>query len=165
MVVAQRESPGATTPGLGFGQLGRIDLSNEGKGGRVPHQDTPDPDAGASAMAQALAQAFATCVLISFENREFVDAFDRLHGTNLSRRSSPLDLAIDDAAGRMSAELRTFVEFVRESVWDRIGTQAIAELLVHPNGRCWCAGQGECGWCTHVLPCGHEQGECPGCEP
>ncbi|HVI00887.1 MAG TPA: hypothetical protein VM869_19355 [Enhygromyxa sp.] len=34
---------------------------------------------------------------------------------------------------------------------------------LHPDGRCTCAGEGRCTWCTGLFPCGHKRAECPGC--
>jgi hypothetical protein len=42
---------------------------------------------------------------------EFVANYDRLRGTNLSRKGSAFDMAIDDATGRMESEVAGFVEF------------------------------------------------------
>jgi len=56
------------------------------------------------------------CVL----QKEFVENIDRLYGTNLARRGTGLQLAIDDASGRMQKDIRTFIRFVKEQVWDRL---------------------------------------------
>lgn len=33
---------------------------------------------------------------------------------------------------------------------------------LHPNGKCTCAGEGSCEWCTGTFPCGCKRSECPG---
>jgi hypothetical protein len=34
---------------------------------------------------------------------------------------------------------------------------------LHPAGRCTCAGEGRCDWCTSVALCGCKRCECLGC--
>ena len=51
-------------------------------------------------------------------NTELVREYDRLRGTNLSRRGTGLELMIDDATGRTEDDVRGFVEFC-EDVWGR----------------------------------------------
>ncbi len=58
---------------------------------------------------------------------ELVAEYDRLSGTNLSRRGTPLDLMIDDAVGRQEKEMHGFVEFVRECIYERIPRECIAK--------------------------------------
>lgn len=59
---------------------------------------------------------FDQAVLRCAANTELVTQFDRLNGTNLSRKGSPIELAIDDASGRTNADLAKFVDFVAEIV-------------------------------------------------
>ncbi len=67
---------------------------------------------------------FEECVRASFADRALVAEFDRLKRTNLSLRGTGLDLRIDFASGRFEGEVKEFVEFVKECVWDRVkGTQ------------------------------------------
>lgn len=56
-------------------------------------------------------------------NQEFVENFDRLRGTNLSRRGAPIGLAIDAATGRMESDTELFYDFVLEYVWLPIAQQ------------------------------------------
>lgn len=63
---------------------------------------------------------FAQCVMQAASIPEFVREFDRLSGTNLSRKGSQLELMIDDATGRTDAEVAAFIDFVRDVVWDRL---------------------------------------------
>jgi hypothetical protein len=63
---------------------------------------------------------FADCVLACLNNRELLASLDRLRGTNLSRRGSPIELAIDEATGRAEADVAVFLEFVKDVVWDRL---------------------------------------------
>lgn len=51
-------------------------------------------------------------------NKELVAEYDRLRGTNLSRRGSPLELAIDDASGRFESDARDFYEWATD-LWLR----------------------------------------------
>lgn len=50
-------------------------------------------------------------------NKDLVTQFDRLTGSNLSLKGSPIDVAIDKASGRTNAELASFIAFVFEFVW------------------------------------------------
>lgn len=63
---------------------------------------------------------FLVCLHASAANSDLVREFDRLHGTNLSRRGSGLELAIDDASGRTESDVRQFCEFVAEFVYARV---------------------------------------------
>ena len=60
---------------------------------------------------------FFDCLMICASNKEFVAAFDRLTGYNLSLRGSALDLAIDKSSGRLNDGLAEFINFVFESVF------------------------------------------------
>lgn len=73
------------------------------------------------ALAIALADpAFMEVLMVVAANAELVREFDRLYGSNLSRRGTPLELEIDDATGRTNADLGAFVAFVYECVWLRV---------------------------------------------
>lgn len=63
-------------------------------------------------------------------NKELVAQFDRLTGSNLSLKGSPIDVAIDKASGRTNADLAAFVAFVFEFVWLTL----IASSEVTTNG-------------------------------
>lgn len=65
--------------------------------------------------------SFAECLGSSSRNAELVANYDRLRGTNLSQKGSGLDLAIDQASGRMETELEGFIEFVWEFIFLRFG--------------------------------------------
>lgn len=53
-------------------------------------------------------------------NDELVSNFDRMRGTNVSRKGAPLDIAIDQATGRFEHDMGLFLEFVYECVWLRM---------------------------------------------
>jgi hypothetical protein len=61
--------------------------------------------------------SFEDIVLKAIETPELVAEFDRLAGTNLQKKGSPLDRMIDDATGRNSDELEMFVSFVFGCIW------------------------------------------------
>ena len=65
---------------------------------------------------------FAQCVTESFKNEELVSEFDRLTGSNLSLKGSPLDLLIDESCDRFRDEARSFIFFVYDAVWSRLPT-------------------------------------------
>jgi hypothetical protein len=60
---------------------------------------------------------FEKCLLEAAATPGMLVEYDRLNGTNLARRGTPLDLAIDQATGRMEAEIEGFVEFVRTYIY------------------------------------------------
>jgi len=68
----------------------------------------------------ACASAFKACVMLCAADVEFVAAFDRLTKSNLQGRGSPVDLAIDDATGRLPEDAKLFVAFVFDVVWSRL---------------------------------------------
>lgn len=70
---------------------------------------------------------FSECVLLCFDEREFVAAFDRLRGTNLMGKATSVERLVDAATGYDAAsssvrhdELVQFVAFVYEVVWSRV---------------------------------------------
>lgn len=71
---------------------------------------------------------FAECLVVAISTQDFVAQFDRIHGSNLLRRGSPLDLAIDDSTGRYDADAAAFEAFVREYVWDRLPADVREDL-------------------------------------
>lgn len=70
---------------------------------------------------------FEDCVLYCARNRELVHHFDRLTGSNLSLKGSGLDLAIDEATGRVRGDAQEFITFVWECVWIRLPPEAFGE--------------------------------------
>lgn len=53
----------------------------------------------------------------ALNHMEFVREFDRLNGTNLMRRGSPIELAVDMGTGRYESDVKEFVAFFDEYVW------------------------------------------------
>jgi len=66
---------------------------------------------------------FAEVVQVAAANKELVAQYDRLSGTNLSLRGSPIEVQIDLATGRIKSEVPGFVEFVHETIWLPLLTQ------------------------------------------
>jgi hypothetical protein len=64
-------------------------------------------------------ELFRVVVLHCFDDRRFVEGFDRIMGTNLLGRGSPVDRMVDDATGRFEHDAAKFIEFVHETVWTR----------------------------------------------
>lgn len=62
---------------------------------------------------------FPETVLACWDTPGFVAEFDRLHGSTLAS-GDRLNRAIDEATGKREEDLRAFVAFVREVVWDRL---------------------------------------------
>jgi hypothetical protein len=55
---------------------------------------------------------FSEVLRACLQNGELVEQFDRLRGTNIARRGSPMELVIDDASGRTRDDLDKFTAFV-----------------------------------------------------
>lgn len=63
---------------------------------------------------------FTECVQECWRNRELVAEFDRLKGTNLSLKGSPIETEIDLQSGRFESDMDQFFDFVYDTVWSRI---------------------------------------------
>jgi len=61
--------------------------------------------------------SFEECLLECGANAEFVTHFDRLAGTNLSGRGSPIELAVDRATGKEADDVKRFADFVLHYIW------------------------------------------------
>ena len=72
--------------------------------------------------------AFLRCILEAAKIPELVFEFDRLQGSNLSRKGSALDLMVDDATGRIDDDLAAFVDFVHKAVYQRLDPDVLADL-------------------------------------
>ena len=77
---------------------------------------------------------FNECVLYCAENKELIENFDRLRGTNLSRRGSPIELMIDDSTGRLQHDLSLFCAFVFEFVWIRLPLTCLPDASFTRSG-------------------------------
>lgn len=66
---------------------------------------------------------FLECLQLCAGNKELVSEFDRLTGSNLSLRGSPIDVMIDQASGRTETEIEAFIQFVHEFIWIPTGNQ------------------------------------------
>jgi len=66
---------------------------------------------------------FLACLREAAKHKELIAEFDRLSGSNLSRKGPPIATMIDDATGRTAAEVRLFAEFVYEYVYLRIAPE------------------------------------------
>lgn len=74
------------------------------------------PDAAALAYRVTYQEA----LLAAARNDELLAQFDRLNGTNLLGRGTPLDVMIDQSTGRLAAEAAMFVDFFDEYIWARL---------------------------------------------
>lgn len=71
--------------------------------------------------AAALDPWFHQCLDVAIGERELVENFDRLYGTNVCMRAAaPIDLAVDEASGRRDADFERFCEFVFDFVYARL---------------------------------------------
>ena len=64
--------------------------------------------------------AFLDCVRHAIATPDLVKEFDRLRGTDLSGRASPIAQMIDQATGKADHDVRLFLEFI----WDVIFCRA-----------------------------------------
>ena len=63
---------------------------------------------------------FEECVAMCATDMELVDLFDNLKGTNLMQRGTTIDVMADQASGRYDSDVRIFIDFVRECIWERV---------------------------------------------
>lgn len=61
---------------------------------------------------------FPDVVMECFDNAEFVHHFNRLMGCSVA--VGGITGAVDEATGKRGDDLRKFVEFVREYIWERL---------------------------------------------
>ena len=50
-------------------------------------------------------------------NKELVKEFDRLNGTNLSLKGTPIEIEIDKATGKLDDDMIKFINFVYEYIY------------------------------------------------
>lgn len=62
---------------------------------------------------------FALCATEAAGCTELVSQVDRLYGTNLLRRGSPIELMVDHATGRQDTDMQTFLRFVWNCIFIR----------------------------------------------
>lgn len=72
----------------------------------------PDPAVAPSWLEQ--------CTREALRCPELLEQFDRLAGTNLRLRGSPLDVQIDVSSGRLARDTALFVAFVHEAIASRL---------------------------------------------
>lgn len=59
-------------------------------------------------------------------NGELLANYDRLRGTNLAGRGTPIDRMIDEATGKLEEEAQAFFDWCRE-MFERLGREAVDE--------------------------------------
>lgn len=62
---------------------------------------------------------FLQCVEATLQTKEIVEQVDRLYGTSLMRRSSPIERMVDDATGKSDEDMQTFLRFVWNCIFIR----------------------------------------------
>lgn len=62
---------------------------------------------------------FIECMEMCIDNKNLIREFDRLNGTNLSRKGLVIEVMIDEVSGRFEEDFIQFVDFV----WDHIFTR------------------------------------------
>lgn len=63
---------------------------------------------------------FQETVMFCYENDEFVKQYNRLTNSDLKQIKKPLDFEIDVQTGKLSDDLKKFVDFVFDTVWLRV---------------------------------------------
>ena len=76
---------------------------------------------------------FRQCMAESMTCPELVAEFDRLTGSNLSLKGSPINLMIDDATGRIAGNFAAFMGFVMEFVYLRLPPDALVPIRDDPD--------------------------------
>jgi hypothetical protein len=76
--------------------------------------------------------SFATCIQQALKTPEYIANYDRLRGSNLSLRGSGLDLAIDQATGRINHDLEGLLEFCWEYLFLRFESPDHVPILQAP---------------------------------
>ena len=62
---------------------------------------------------------YGEALIEASRNTEMLAQFDRLYGTNLCGRGTPIEVAVDNVTGRLEAEAAKFVEFFDDVIWSR----------------------------------------------
>jgi hypothetical protein len=57
------------------------------------------------------------CIEACFEQPELISNFDRLRGTNLSRKGNGLALMINDVCGKSHDDMGKFLDFIYECIF------------------------------------------------
>jgi len=76
--------------------------------------------------------AFNRCVMDALEAGELIDQFDRLYGCKMARigKGAPIEQVIDKVTGFQDEQLRKFSEFVHDSVYLRLPSEALHALRI-----------------------------------
>ena len=72
--------------------------------------------------------AFLACLSEAINTPELVQQHDRLYGSTLIARASPLERMVDKATGKAEADMRAFVEFVHRCIYLALDDAAIESL-------------------------------------
>lgn len=72
----------------------------------------------------------AICCEFCAAKPEFVAEFDRLTGSDLAQMGAPINVMIDHATGKFDADAAKFIDFVRETVWERLDPEVRRELVL-----------------------------------
>ena len=67
--------------------------------------------------------SFLQCAEECLKTPELLAQIDRLYGTNLQLKGTPIELMIDKATGRQAADLQTFLRFVWNCIFIRVPIQ------------------------------------------
>lgn len=76
--------------------------------------------------------AFVACLRQAVQEPELLANFDRLYGASLVSRRPPIEQLIDQVTGKLDDDLAAFAAFVHESIYLRLGDEAIGALRLVP---------------------------------
>lgn len=74
--------------------------------------------------------AFLACLGEAINTPELIQQHDRLYGSTLMSRSSPMERMVDKATGKAESDMRAFVEFVHRCIYLTLDDAAIEALRV-----------------------------------
>jgi hypothetical protein len=80
-------------------------------------------------LEKVISKRFADTVMYILNNQpDFVKEYDRLNGTNISKKLSPIENMIDAVSGNRDSELRNFFDVVRITVFEPALAEEIADI-------------------------------------
>ncbi|WP_368640452.1 hypothetical protein ABRZ04_04355 [Castellaniella ginsengisoli] len=72
--------------------------------------------------------AFLACLSEAINTPELVRQHDRLYGSTLMSRATPIEQMVDRATGKTNDDMRAFVEFVHRCIYLTLPDEAIESL-------------------------------------
>lgn len=103
--------------------------SNPGNRAILSRMDLPNAEELSEGVRSVFeVPAYWQCVSAALDSRELVEQFDRLHGTNLLGKGTPIERMIDQTTGKLVRDVFRFLEFVYEAIYSRLPPEAFEVL-------------------------------------